>query len=564
MGLFENQNNNGKKKIATKLKGRRLLQSPRLNKGSAFSKKERLAFDLLGLLPNHQETLEEQKSRVYELYKKLDSNLDKHVFLRQIRNQNETLFYYLIEQHFEEILPIIYTPTIGEAVQNFSKINIQTRGLFIAYPDKKEIKNLIAPYKNYPIKVVIITDGEGVLGIGDQGVGGINIAIAKGNLYALLAGIEPSSILPIQIDVGTNNQELRENSNYLGWQHKRIKGQQYYEFIDKVIKTLAYYFPSCLIHWEDFARDNGQNLLKKYQDSLCTFNDDIQGTGAVALATILTALSKKNQCLTQQKIIIYGAGSAGIGIAEQISQGMQELGLSNNEARENIWLIDRPGILYLGLELTREQQPYAKKRQEWMQTETPLLSCIENTGASIIIGCSAQSGHFTKECIISLCKNDPHPIIMPLSNPTYKSEITPQNAIDWSNGKAFVATGSPFPPIKYQEQTIKISQCNNMFIFPGLGRGVCTAKAKKISQGMIMAACQALAKFSHKSTSYHQLLPNITQCKEANLAVCKAVIKQSIREQISEREIIDINKTLKSESWTPKYLPYVFKDETHD
>lgn len=564
MATFEQKKINGKKTLLTKLKGRRLIQNPRLNKGSAFTKTERAKFDLVGLLPIRQESLLEQSQRIYKCYCKLETNLDKHVLLRHIRNQNEVLFYYLIKQNFAEMLPIIYTPTIGEAVEKFSEINLQPRGLFISYPELSNLKTILAPYKNYPIKIAIITDGEGVLGIGDQGAGGINIAIAKGSLYSLLGGLDPSEVLPIQIDSGTNNTKLRQDSNYLGWQHPRIKGKDYYNFVEKIVKTLLDYYPGCFIHWEDFARDNAQYFLRRYQDSFCTFNDDIQGTGAVSLATILTALKKNKKCLTKQNTIIYGAGSAGIGIANQICLGLEQLGLSSTEARSRIWLIDRHGLLCHDSELNKAQKPYAKSRPDWAKTQGDLLSTIINTKASILIGCSAQKGHFTKECIQAIHNNCQNPIIMPLSNPTECAEATPANIITWTNGKALIASGSPFKPVVFGQELFNISQCNNMFIFPGLGRAVTLCNAKTISSGMMMAACMALAKFTNSNTSGNQLLPNVEQCRDANKAVAKAVIKQAINEKLATREIQDIDAELTDSFWKPKYLKYMLKDEDHD
>lgn len=564
MALFEIKQENKKKVLHTKLKGRRLLQNPRLNKGSAFSKSERAEFGLLGLLPNRQETLEQQSQRLYECFIKLTDNLDKHVFLRKIRNQNEVLYYYLIEQHFAEMLPIIYTPTIGEAVIEFSRINLQPRGVFLSYPNRKEIKKALAPYKNYPIKVVIITDGEGVLGIGDQGAGGIHIAIAKGNLYAMLAGLDPSEILPIQLDVGTNNQTLKSDPHYLGWQHSRITGSCYKKFVDNVITQVKKMHPHSFIHWEDFARDNAQMLLKTYQEKFCTFNDDIQGTGAVALATILSALNKKQQALTDQNIVIYGAGSAGTGIADLICLGMQELGLSLDEARGKIWLIDRYGLLCQDSQLSKAQEPYAKTRMAWMEAETSLISTIKNTKANILIGCSAQAKHFNIDCVKALLANDPTPIIMPLSNPTNYAEATPCELLEWSQGKAYIATGSPFAPVKYKGKIYNISQCNNMFIFPGLGRAVTFAKAKLMSPGMIMAACKALAKYTYKYAAPEELLPSIDQCRAANRAVTIAVIKQAVSEGHSEVSLEKLTKQLKDTDWSAKYLAYKMHDDGHD
>lgn len=564
MKLFEIKINEEGKILYTALNGRRLLNNSRLNKGSAFTTQERSEFGLFGLIPDKSESLEQQKQRLYNRFTKLDSNIDKHIFLSNIRNQNEVLFYYLIEKHFTEILPLIYTPTIGEVVIEANNIESQPRGVFLSYPNRDKLKQALKPYQDYPIKIAIITDGEGVLGIGDQGAAGIHIAIAKGNLYTILAGLDPSEVLPIQLDVGTNNQKLLSDPLYLGWQHARIDVKSYYNFINQAVEQIKTMFPNCFIHWEDFARDNAQMILNNYRDNLCTFNDDIQGTGAVALATILSALNKKQQSLINQNIIIYGAGSAGTGVADLICLGMQELGLSETEARDRIWLIDRHGLLCEDSDLNKGQKPYAKVRKRWMPVCPNLINTIEHSQANILIGCSAQAKHFNEECILALLKNDAAPIVMPLSNPTTHAEATPAELLNWSQGKALIATGSPFAPVKYNNQIYNISQCNNMFIFPGIGRAVTFAKARLISPGMIMAACKALADFTHKYAEPKQLLPSIEQCKESNKAVAIAVIQQAVSEGLSDVSTVDLRNKLASSDWQASYIRYKNYDSQQD
>lgn len=548
--------------IETSFTRRRLLQTPLLNKGSAFTRQERDAFDLVGLLPFQEETLEQQANRMYDCYQNKQSNIEKHIFLRRIHDSNYTLFYYLIHHHIEEMLPIIYTPTIGEAVQHFSHLDLQPRGLFIAYPQRAHIDAMLAQYQDTPIKIIVMTDGEGVLGIGDQGTGGINIVMAKGAVYSLCAGVDPFHVLPIQLDCGTNNQALLDDPDYLGWRHPRIEGAAYNAFVSEVIKSLQAHFPNSYLHWEDFGRSNARRFLEEYKHQLCSFNDDIQGTGAVALATILTALNDIQQPLTTQTILVFGAGTAGIGIADQIHQGLVALGQTPEQAYAQIWLIDRPGVLTSDMSgLTKGQQPYAKAVDaSWPKDERGHITlplAIPKVRPTILIGCSAQKDSFTKQCIRSMHQHCKRPIIMPLSNPTDRAEATPANLLAWTDGQAFIATGSPFDPVTYQQKTHAIAQCNNVFIFPGLGLGATLCQASTISNTMLMAACKSLAAYTHQHyQDTGRLLPQVTDCQAVNKAIAKAVIAQAHQEGIAKQHIDDIDNTIEQAFWTPQYLPY--------
>ncbi len=548
--------------IQTSFKHRRLLQTPLLNKGSAFTREEREMFELSGLLPYQEETLDQQANRMYDCYQNKQSDIEKHIFLRRIHDSNYTLFYHLIHRHIEEMLPIIYTPTIGEAVRHFSHLDLQPRGLFIAYPQRDHLDNILAQYHDTPIRIVVITDGEGVLGIGDQGAGGINIVMAKGAVYSLCAGIDPFHVLPIQLDCGTNNQALLDDPDYLGWRHKRIEGDAYNTFVSDVIKALQRHFPQSYLHWEDFGRSNARRFLEQYKHQLCSFNDDIQGTGAVALATILTALNHIQQPLTDQTILIFGAGTAGIGIADQIHQGLVALGKSSEEAYAQIWLIDRPGVLTHDMTgLTTGQKPYAQTIDaDWTTDErghVTLPLAIPKIKPTILIGCSAQKGSFTQGCITEMMQHCPNPIIMPLSNPTDRAEATPADILTWTQGQAFIATGSPFSTVTHAGKTYAIAQCNNVFIFPGLGLGATLCQASTISNTMLMAACQSLAAFTHR---HHQgtgrLLPKVTDCQSVNKEIAKAVVHQAMQEGLANKTIEDIDATIEHAFWTPTYLPY--------
>lgn len=481
--------------------GPALLETPLLNKGSAFSSEERDSFNLTGLLPHNIETIEEQSLRAYHQMRSFTDAMDKHIYLRNIQDTNETLFHHLIEQHIEEVMPLIYTPTVGQACEKFSQIYRRKRGLFISYPERHKIDDMLQNATKQKVKVIVVTDGERILGLGDQGIGGMGIPIGKLSLYTACGGISPAYCLPILLDVGTNNQQLLDDPMYMGWRNPRISGDEYNEFVDLFIQAVKRRWPEVLLQFEDFAQENATPLLNKYRDQLCCFNDDIQGTAAVSVGTLIAACLNKGQKLSQQKIAFLGAGSAGCGIAEHIIRQMQREGLTEEQARSQVFMVDRYGLLTDSMtELQKFQVPLVQKESDiahWDKSQKlGLAQVVKQAKITVLFGVSGQKGLFTQEVIETLCANTEHPIVLPLSNPTSRVEATPQEVTSWSKGKAIVATGSPFPHTTFDGQTFEVSQCNNSYIFPGIGLGVLASHATGISDNMLMAASQALADIS--------------------------------------------------------------------
>jgi len=551
--------------IATSLMGDNLLRIARLNKGCAFTYEERETFQLTGLLPHQIETLEQQVARMYEQFQEHHTNLGKNIYLNALHDYNETLFYKLISQHLEEMLPIIYTPTVGEAVERFSLEHRKPRGLYLAYPQQNEIEKILDNRFPAEVDLIVVTDGEAVLGIGDQGIGGINIAVAKLMVYTLCGGINPHRTLPIQLDVGTDNETLLNDPMYLGWRHERIRGQAYDDFIDAFVNAVHKKFPHVLLHWEDLGRDNARRILNHYRDKICTFNGDIQGTGVVTVACILAGIKASNTPLTDHRIVIFGAGTAGVGIADQIHLAMRHSGLSAEEAFSKFWLIDKTGLLTQASPgLLDFQKPYARSPEEiaaWPVSNPDyinLLDVVNQVKPTILIGCSTVNGAFTEEIIKAMIKHSPKPIIMPLSNPLSKSEATPHDLIQWTEGRAIIATGSPYPDVVYQGQQIRIAQCNNAFAFPGVGLGTIAAKAQHISDGMLWEAAQALSIFSH---AYHNpaepILPKLTEAKKIRRQIALAVAKRAQQEGIAQLDpALDLEHIIDSMIWEPRYYPY--------
>lgn len=527
--------------IETSLSGDDLLRSPILNKGTAFTAEEREAFNLLGKLPPKIETLTEQATRAYQQFQDQLSKLAKYVFLNDLHNCNETLFYKLVGDHLTEMMPIIYTPVVGEAVQEFNAEYRRPRGLFISYPDKDKIAQILA---NVPddIDIVLVTDSEAILGLGDQGVGGIDICIGKLAVYTLCAGLNPHKALPIVLDVGTNNKTLLDDPYYLGWKHQRITGSEYDDFIDTFVRAVQKRFPNVLLHWEDFACNTARRNLLRYRSKMCTFNDDMQGTGAVVLAALLTATARLDQKLSEQKIVFFGAGTSATGIADQICDAMVREGISIQEARDKVYLLDRWGLITENSEnVTSFQKIYAKDL-----ANMGLLEVVQKVKPTILIGVSTKGGAFSEDIVKAMADNVAHPIIFPLSNPTAKSEAIPADIARWTNGKALVATGSPFDGV---------SQCNNAFVFPGIGLGVIAVKARRLTSEMIWAGCCALAKCVPTTRDITApLLPKLEDIQAVSRFVAAAVAEQAIVDGIAphadvEREILNI-------IWRPKYVPY--------
>ena len=550
--------------LNTNQTGHDLLDNPRLNKGSAFTMTERTLFKLEGKLPYQVETIEEQVERTYAQYQSSGSDLSKNIYLNNLHDTNETLFYRLVSKHIEEMLPIIYTPTIGEAVEKFSLELRRPRGLYISYPDMDRMDEIIANRANYLIDIIVVTDGEGVLGIGDQGIGGMNICIGKLMCYVLCAGVNPLKKLAVTLDVGTNNQHLLNDPMYLGWRHERIAQEQYDEFIDKFVSCIRKHLPTAFLHWEDFGRENARRNLDRYRSEFCTFNDDVQGTGAVTLAAILAGIHTVGSRIDEQRIVFFGAGTAGTGIADQLHAAMVRQGSSEEAARKCFYLIDRQGVLVDDMKgLTPFQKPYARPAEEidsWeFEGDNPdLLAVIHHVKPTILIGCSAVSGAFNEQVVTAMASYVSRPIILPLSNPTSHAEAHPANLYKWTEGKALVATGSPFGEINYDGKKIQIAQSNNAFIFPGLGLGVIASRPKLLTDKMIWAAAEALSKCSPAFKDPNApLLPDLSNIKTISHKVATAVIMQARKEGLDTfQSELTPEEAIKHIDWKPQYYPY--------
>ncbi len=566
----EMKDKNGKiTSIKTNLRGARLLTESKLNKGSAFTREERALFGLTGKLPYHIENMESQAARYYRRYQDLPNNIAKNVFLNDLKQYNNTLFYHLAMEHLEEMLPIVYTPTIGDAVEAFSYEFNRPQGLYFSYPDRHHFSDILKERKVKDIDLITVSDGEGVLGIGDWGIGGMDICIGKLMVYTLVGGVNPRRVLPIQFDVGTNNKKLLDDPMYLGWRHERITGSDYDEFIDLAVSAIRGAFPDVFLHWEDFGRENARRNLNRYRDKMCTFNDDMQGTGATALACVLSALQAIGETLKDQRIVFFGAGTAGVGIADQICVQMVKDGLTQEEAYQRFWLIDRPGLLTDDMtNLMPFQKPYARPKQaiqDWdlqNNNNIGLFDVVKNIKPTILIGVSTVHGAFSKPIVEMMAAQVEHPIIFPMSNPTSKSEAIPEDLIAWTKGKALIATGSPFSPITYNGKTMRISQANNAFIFPGLGLGVISVKAKRITDSMIFAAANALSLCSpaRKDTSA-PILPDIANSQAISRKIAFAVAEQAIKEGVANiTGDIDLKALIDANFWGPEYLPYQLEE----
>ncbi|MGD6943738.1 NAD-dependent malic enzyme [Cytobacillus gottheilii] len=548
--------------IITPLKGKEILSNPYLNKGIAFTKEEREDLGLNGLLPSQVLTLEEQVSRAYEQYSMRTTNLFKNGLLYDLYNRNVVLFYRLLKEHLAEMLPIIYTPTVSDAIQSYSHTYRRPGGLYLSIDDPKGIEeafqNLGQPKDG--IDLIVVTDSESILGIGDQGVGGINIAIGKLAVYTAAAGIDPSRVLPVVLDVGTNNQELIADPLYVGNKFPRVRGERYDEFIDLFIESARSHFPEVLLHWEDFGNVNARKILDKYGDKILTFNDDIQGTGAVTLAAIMSALKVTGVSMKDQRVVVFGPGAAGIGNADQIADAMILDGLTKEEAYGQFWAIDYRGLLTDETpDVFDFQKPYVRSAAEvegWDRNEEGLITLkevVERVKPTILIGTSGQAGAFTEEIIKEMAKHVERPIIMPMSNPTSLAEAVPENLIKWTDGKALIATGSPFNNVEYNGISYEIGQSNNAFVFPGLGLGAIVAKAEVISKGMFVAASNAVAEMSDSSQPGASLLPSIEHLHEVSIYVAVQVAKAAMEEGIAKAEITDPAKAVNDAVWEPEY-----------
>ena len=551
--------------IHTSLSGYELLLNPRLNKGTAFPEAERDSFALHGLLPPHIGSLEEQCKRRKRDFDSHPTPFAKYSFMRDLQDTNETLFYSLIAHHIEEMLPIVYTPAVGEGCQRFSEIWRRSRGLFISYPNKHRIQKILSDPRYDDVRCIVVSDGERILGLGDQGAGGMGIPIGKMALYTALGGIPPDHCLPILLDVGTDNEDLLNDPIYIGWQHKRVRGQEYCDFVEEFVAAVQRRWPHILLQWEDFAGTNALQLLDRYRDRLCTFNDDIQGTAAVTTATLLAAINATGIPLKEQTIAMFGSGSAGIGIIDLLITAMQEEGLSEEEARGRIYAFNRYGLLIEGGRGIRtEQQPLLRKRADvahWKLSggeDISLLDVVRNAHVTVLVGVSAQAGTFTEDIVREVASHTPRPIIFPLSNPTSKSEAVPADLLRWTEGRALIGTGSPFAPVEFGGKLIPISQVNNSYIFPGLALGILVSRARRVSNAMIMAAAKALAQLSpSRKDKEAPLLPPIADSRKVSLVVAEAVGKQAIAEGVAKgANEAALRQMLLDYVWDPVYLPY--------
>jgi malate dehydrogenase (oxaloacetate-decarboxylating) len=550
--------------IETGLTGQLLLDSPLLNKGSAFPENERREFGLLGLLPPHFSSVDEQLARTYGNYQRKESDLERYVFLTALQDRNETLFYRLLQEHITEMMPIVYTPTVGEGCRQYSHVFRRPRGLYISYPHRNEIPSLLDNAPGKKVEVIVVTDGERILGLGDLGVGGIGIPVGKLSLYTLCAGIHPATTLPILLDVGTDNKELLDDPLYLGWRHERVRGQQYDEFIEAFVEAIKQKFPRVLLQWEDFSKHNASRLLEQYRDRLCTFNDDIQGTGAVTVAGLLASMNVTQAKLAEQRILILGAGSAAIGICDQIVAAMLHVGTSEQDARHTLWLVDTGGLVYKerrNLEASKQKyaQP-AERMAEWkikVSNSFTLDDVVKNVHPTILIGTSAQAGAFTEDIVREMVKHVDRPVIFPLSNPTSKSEATPSDILKWTAGRALIATGSPFPPTNYSGRLIPTGQCNNAFIFPGVGLGVIASGARRVTDAMFVAAARVLSEFSPVLNDPDApLYPPLERVREISRKVALATGLEAQRAGLTQTTSIDeLQRSVDDKMWNPRYIP---------
>ena len=556
--------NNDKRPLYIPYSGPALLSTPLLNKGSAFTAEERASFNLEGLLPENTETIQEQVGRAYKQYCNFESDMDKHIYLRNIQDTNETLFYRLVQNHISEMMPIIYTPTVGAACENFSNIYRRGRGLFISYPNRDRIDDLLNNATNHNVKVIVVTDGERILGLGDQGIGGMGIPIGKLSLYTACGGISPAYMLPIVLDVGTNNPQRLADPMYMGWRHPRITGADYDAFVEEFIQAVQRRWPDALVQFEDFAQKNAMPLLERYKDRICCFNDDIQGTAAVTVGSLLAACKAAGSKLSEQRVTFLGAGSAGCGIAEAIIAQMVSEGISDAQARSQVYMVDRWGLLQEGMpNLLDFQQRLVQtnKNTEGWETEGTgfsLLDVVRNAKPTVLVGVSGAPGLFSKEVIQEMNLHCEPPIVFPLFNPTSRVEATPNDIIRWTEGQALVATGSPFEPVTHKGTTYPIAQCNNSYIFPGIGLGVLAVNASRITDEMLMESSRALATCSPLAINGSgALLPPLeeihTVSKKIAFAVGKKAIEQGVALEITEEAL---QQAIDQHFWQPVYRRY--------
>ena len=553
--------------LAPNLRGHALLETPSLNKGTAFTLLERQALGLDGLLPPAVETIEEQSFRAYKAYLRKPDDLERHIYLRQLQDTNEVLFYRVLLDHIEEMLPIVYTPVVAEACQEFSHIYRRPRGLIISYPLRDHIESLLRNRPNKEVSVIVVTDGERILGIGDQGVGGLGIPIGKLSLYTLIGGVPPAQTLPIILDVGTNNEQRLADPEYLGWRHERITGDEYYDFVDRFVRAVKKELPDTLLQWEDFSKAHARPILDRYRDQLITFNDDIQGTAAVAAGAIFSGVRISGRRLRDQQVVMLGAGSAGIGVADALREAFVADGLSEAEASSRFWLVNSGGLVHSGrTDLSEEQRLYAQPEDrlaDFPRTlenhRIGLSDVVRKIDTTILIGLSTLPGAFTESIVREMARKCERPIILPLSNPTSKSEAVAEDLLHWTAGRALIATGSPFPDATYKGRKTRISQCNNVFIFPAMGLAVSATRARRVTDSMFLAAARALAQHSPAlADPGAPLLPALTGLRRAAVEIAFAAGEQAQREGLAVKSSPEsLRNAIVSAQWAPVYQSYL-------
>ena len=540
------------------MKARELLNNPFLNRGTAFTMEERKELGLIGLLPPYVQTIEEQAAQTYAHMERKTTDLEKRLFLMEIFNTNRTLFYYLFSQHLEEFNPIVYDPTISETIENYSDLFVDPQ--YAGYLDINHPENIEETLKNAAgdrnIRLIVVTDAEEILGIGDWGTNGVDISVGKLMVYSGAAGIDPATVLPLVIDAGTNRKALIDNPNYLGNRHERVTGEAYYDFIDKFVQTAEKLFPKLYLHWEDFGRSNAAKILEKYRKKIPTFNDDIQGTGIVTLGGLYGSLEISGEKLTDQIYVCYGGGTAGAGIASRVHREMVNEGLSEDEAYKRFFMVDKQGLLFDDMDdLTPEQKPFAKKRSDFANPDkmTSLLEVVKTVKATILVGTSTNPNSFTKEIVEVMCKNSAHPMIFPLSNPTKLAEARAEDLIKWSDGKAFVATGIPADTVSYKGVDYVIGQANNALIYPGLGLGMLASEASLLTDEMIGSAARALSGIIDMKKAGAPVLPPFKYVAEVSIKVAEAVAKKTQEQGLARSEEKDMAKAVRELKWYPKY-----------
>ena len=554
----------GQEYMAVSHRGRSLLINPFTNKGTAFTARERDELDLWGLLPAAICTIEQQLQRTYESFQAKPNDLEKFIYLTSLHDRNETLFFRLVLDHIDEMMPIVYTPVVGEACQKFSHIYRRGRGIYVSYDRRDKIEKILSNYHTADPSVIVVTDGERILGLGDQGAGGMGIPIGKLCLYTLCAGVSPYSTIPITLDVGTDNEDRLRDPLYLGLRQNRVRGERYQRFVDSFVTAVKRIYPTVLLQWEDFLKENALTQLQRHRDTLCSFNDDVQGTAGIVLAGVLGALKITGLPLSDQRLMFAGAGASAQGIANLFVSALVDQGLTREEAQHRVWMVDSRGLVARGRQGLEEfKRTYARTagEVESYSCEDPahisLAEAVANARPTILIGSSASPGLFTREVVEATSRCNQRPIIFPLSNPTSKAECTPEQAIEWSGGRAIVASGSPFPPVEYNGRTYRIGQGNNAFLFPGLGLGVTVARVRRVTDGMILEAAKALAyMITEADLEQTAVFPELPRIRDCSHAVACSVIRKAVEEGHAEEDVLEnLEETVRRAMWIPEYLP---------